>query len=151
MSGCSNVYCFFSLFTACGEHLVTNTETEPEKDAILSRFEDMLLKLPENKRQPIIDLINRRKVELGLLQSELPHAGYRLKNKHPKDTNAVPIPRKKPKKPIPRKNKDALRKIAQTVGRITETENVIAHDIDIKDEPLKKDKKVLEESDSYKY
>ena len=131
--------------------MVNNTKNEPEKDALLSKLEDMLLKLPENSRQPITDLINKRKVELGLLKSELPIAGYRLKGKHPKDTNAVPIPRKKPKNPIPRKNKDAIRKIAKTVGRITETDCVVGLDIDIKDEPLKKDKKVLEEADSYKY
>lgn len=131
--------------------MVNNTENEPEKDAVLARLENMLEKLPENGRQPIIDLINRRKVELGLLKSELPIAGYRLKNKHPKDTNAVPIPRTRPKKPIPKKNKDAIRKIAKTVGRITETEDVVFRDIDIKDEPLKKDKKVLEETDSYRY
>jgi len=129
--------------------LVNNTETG--KDAVLSGLEDMLGKLPENSRQPIIDLINKRKIELGLIKSGLPIAGYRLKKKHPKDTNAVPVPGKKPKKPIPAKNKDAIRKIAKTVGRITETGGVVAMDIDIKDKPLKKDKKILEEVDSYKY
>jgi len=131
--------------------LVDNIETGHEKDALLARLEDMLLKLPENRRQPILDLINKRKVELGLLKSELPIAGYRLK-KHPKDTNAVPVPRQPPKrKSVPAKNKEAIRKIAKSIGKITETGGVIPRDIDIKDEPLKKDKKVLEETDSYKY
>ncbi|MFU8767022.1 MAG: hypothetical protein ACNA7I_05070 [Candidatus Methanoperedens sp.] len=127
------------------------TETHIGKDAVLTRLEEMLGKMPENRRQPIIDLINRRKIELGLLQSGLPVAGYRLKKKHPKDTNAVPVPWNKPKKPIPGKNKEAIHKIAKTVGRISETDAVAARDIDIKDEPLKKDKKILEEIDSYKY
>ncbi len=130
--------------------MVNNTETQPENDSVLAGLEDMLGKLPENRRQPILDLIKKRKVELGLLKSELPVAGYRLK-KHPKDANAVPVSRHMPKKPIPRENKDALRKIAKSVGRINETQEVIPREIDIKDEPLKKDKKSLEEVDSYKY
>jgi hypothetical protein len=46
---------------------------------------------------------------------------------------------------------ESLRKIAQGIGRIKEKEAISPHDMDMKDEPLKKDKKALEEIDSYKY
>ncbi|KCZ72821.1 hypothetical protein ANME2D_01256 [Candidatus Methanoperedens nitroreducens] len=116
-----------------------NKTIEPEKDAVLAKLERMLASMPENSRQPILNLINKRKVELGLLKSELPHAGYKLKKAHEK------------RKPISKERKDSLQKIAMTVGTVKETERVIPSDIDIKNESLKKDRKIIEEVDSYKY
>jgi hypothetical protein len=46
---------------------------------------------------------------------------------------------------------ESLHRIAQGIGRIKEKEEILPHDIDMKEEPLKKDKKALEEVDSYKY
>ncbi len=108
------------------------------EDSVLARLERMLKNTPESSRQPIINLINKRKVELGLLSSDLPIAGYKLGKK----VKSIPIKQEK--------GKDSLRKIAMSVGRITEVKEA-PHDIDVKDEPLKKDKKIVEEADSYKY
>jgi|GEM_PF-18496 len=108
------------------------------EDSVLARLERMLKNTPESSRQPIMNLINKRKVELGLLSSDLPVAGYKLEKK------AKPRPKRE------KKSKDSLRKIAMSVGRITEVKET-PHDIDVKDEPLKKDKKIIEEADSYKY
>jgi len=116
-----------------------NDTKEPKKDESLENLERMLEKLPEGGRKPILDLINKRKVELGLMKSELKPAGYILKKG-----------RAKPK-PQTMESKDSLRKIAQGIGRVKEKENISPHDIDMKDAPLKKDKKTLEEVDSYKY
>ncbi len=116
-----------------------NKTIEPPKDAVLERLEQMLKTMPEASRQPILDLINRRKVELGLMKSGLPPAGYKLKKSK---TKSMPVSKEK---------KDSLRKIAKTVGTVKETEEANPHDIDIKNEPLKKDKKVIEETDSYKH
>ncbi len=112
-----------------------NKNIEPAKDDVLTKLEQMLGTMPEGSRQPILDLINKRKVELGLLKSELPHAGYRLKK-----TKMKP-------KPVTKERKDSLKKIAAAVGTITETKEVIPSDIDIKNEPLKKDTKMVEEID----
>ena len=116
-----------------------STNTEPVKDEMLAKLESMLKTMPEGGRQPILDLINKRKVELGLMNSGLPNAGYKLRK-----TGAKP-------KTISKESRDSLRKIATKVGKVKETEDVVPHDIDIKNEVLKKDKKVLEEADSYKY
>lgn len=118
-----------------------NEKTETEKDAVLAKLEKMLENMSENSRQPILDLINKRKVELGLLKSELKPAGYILKKRR-----AKPTP-----KPQTKESKESLRKIAESVGRVKETTEINFHDVDVKDEPLKKDKKPLEEVDSYKY
>ncbi len=115
------------------------SSNEPEKDKVLLKLERMLASMSESSRQPILDLINKRKVELGLLKSELPPAGYKLKKS------------KSQRKPKPKEGKESLRKIAMGVGRIPETKETPPRDIDIKDEPLKKEKKPLEEVDSYKY
>ncbi|MFA4955618.1 MAG: hypothetical protein WC556_01430 [Candidatus Methanoperedens sp.] len=114
---------------------------EEKKDASLENLERMLEKLPEGARKPILDLINKRKVELGLMKSELKPAGYILKKGRVKT---------KPK-PQTKESMESLRKIAQGIGRIKEIEKISPHDIDMKEEPLKKDKKALEEVDSYKY
>jgi hypothetical protein len=114
---------------------------EEKKDASLENLERMLEKLPEGARKPILDLINKRKVELGLMKSELKPAGYILKKQRVKT-----IP-----KPPTKESMESLHKIAQGIGRIKEKEEISPHDIDMKDEPLKKDKKALEEVDSYKY
>lgn len=114
---------------------------ELKKDDSLENLERMLEKLPEGARKPILDLINKRKVELGLMKSELKPAGYILKKGKIKS---------KPKPPTT-ESMESLRKIAQGIGRIKETEVISPHDMDMKDEPLKKDKKTLEEVDSYKY
>jgi hypothetical protein len=116
-------------------------DKQPEKDKSLENLERMLEKLPENARKPILDLINKRKVELGLLKSELKPAGYILKK-----GRAKPKP-----KPQTKESKESLRKIAENVGRVKEINETGFHDVDVKDEPLKKDKKPLEEVDSYKY
>lgn len=118
-----------------------NKDKQPEKDQSLENLERMLEKLPENARKPILDLINKRKVELGLLKSELKPAGYILKKRRPK-----PKP-----KPQTKESKESLRKIAENVGRVKEINETNFHDVDVKDEPLKKDKKPIEEVDSYKY
>ncbi len=115
---------------------------EPGKDAVLVKLEGMLEKMSPGSRQPILELINKRKIELGLLKSELLPAGYKLKKSKT---------RAKTKPPQPKDSKDSLRKIAMGVGRVTETKETVPHDIDVKEEPLKKDKKPVEEVDSYKY
>lgn len=117
------------------------TDNQPEKDRSLENLERMLEKLPEHARKPILDLINKRKVELGLLKSELKPAGYMLKK-----GRAKPKP-----KPQTKEGMESLRKIAENIGRIKETKGTDFHDVDVKDEPLKKEKKALEEVDSYKY
>lgn len=123
-----------------------NKTGEVEKDKVLAQLERMLENTSENSRQPILDLINKRKVELGLLKSELPHAGYKLKKRNqPKTKQQL-----KESKPESNESKDSLRKIAMGVGKISETKE-IPHDIDVKDEPLKKNKKPIEEVDSYKF
>ena len=114
---------------------------ELKKDASLENLERMLEKLPEGARKPILDLMNKRKVELGLMKSELKPAGYILKKQRIKT---------KPK-PQTKEGMESLRKIAQGLGKIKEKEEISPHDMDMKDEPLKKDKKALEEVDSYKY
>ncbi len=118
-----------------------NKDKQPEKDKSLENLERMLENLPENARKPILDLINKRKVELGLLKSELKPAGYILKK-----GRAKPKP-----KPQTKESKESHRKIAENVGRIKEINETNFHDVDLKDEPLKKDKKPIEEVDSYKY
>jgi len=116
-------------------------EKKQEKDKSLDNLERMLEKLPENARKPILDLINKRKVELGLLKSELKPAGYILKK-----AKSKPKP-----KPQTKESMESLRKIAENIGRVKEIKETDYHDIDVKDEPLKKEKKTLEEVDSYKY
>ncbi len=116
-------------------------ENQPEKDKSLENLERMLEKLPENARKPILDLINKRKVELGLLKSELKPLGYKLKR-----GKAKPKPR-----PQTKESMESLRKIAGNIGKVKETQKTDFHDVDVKDQPLKKEKKALEEVDSYKY
>ena len=116
-------------------------EKQPEKDKSLENLERMLEKLPENARKPILDLINKRKVELGLLKSELKPAGYMLKKGKVK-----PKP-----KPQTKESMESLRKIAEGIGKVPEKSQMAPRDLDVKDEPLKKEKKALEEVDSYKY
>lgn len=120
-------------------------ETKPEnllpKDATLEKLEKMLEGMPENARQPIRDLINKRKVELGIMKSGLPQAGYRLRK-----TEKKAPPRKPSKETVM-----SLNKIAKSVGKIREPVDEVSQDIDVKDEPLKKERKITEESDSYKY
>lgn len=113
--------------------------TDEQKDKVLEKLESMLESLPEKSRQPILDLINKRKVELGLKKSELLPAGYKLKRAKPKP------------RPQTTESKESLRKIAMGVGLIPEIKQPILQDLDVKDEPLKKEKKALEEADSYKY
>ncbi len=112
---------------------------EPEKDEMLVKLENMLKNLPEGSRQPIINLISKRKVELGLKKSELPPAGYKLKKARAKS------------KQVPAEKKESLQKIARNIGIVKETDENKPTDIDIKNEPLRKDKKILEEADSFKY
>ena len=115
-------------------------ETE-KQDEMLTQLERMMESMPENSRQPIRNLIKKRKVELGLMVSDLPPAGYMLKK-----------PRKKAEpKQVSKETKNALSKIAQSVGKIKETKGIISQDIDVKEEPLKKDRKILEDANSYKY
>ncbi len=118
-----------------------NKQPEKQKDESLENLERMLEKLPENARKPILDLINKRKVELGLMKSELKPLGYKLKK-----GKAKPKP-----EPQTRESMESLRKIAGNIGRVKEPTKTIFHDVDVKDEPLKKEKKALEEVDSYKY
>ncbi|PWB51874.1 MAG: hypothetical protein C3F06_09420 [Candidatus Methanoperedenaceae archaeon] len=119
----------------------TNKQLEKQKDKSLENLERMLEKLPENARKPILDLINKRKVELGLLKSELKPLGYKLKK-----GNVKPKP-----KPQTKQSMESLRKIAGNIGRVKEPVETNFHDVDVKDEPLKKEKKAIEEVDSYKY
>ena len=119
----------------------TKPENLPPKDPTLEKLEKMLESMPESARQPIRDLINKRKVELGLMKSGLPQAGYRLRKKEKK------APPRKPSK----ETVESLSKIAEGVGKIREPVIVMSQDIDVKDEPLKKERKITEESDSYKY
>ena len=116
-------------------------DNPPQKDSVLANLERMLESMPENSRQPILNLINKRKVELGLMASGLPPAGYKLKK---------PKKREPPKKPSKEKI-EALGKIAKGVGKILETKEEVHKDIDVKDEPLRKERKIEEETDSYKY
>ena len=119
-------------------------EKSPEtqkKDEMLAQLERMMESMPESSRQPIRNLIKKRKVELGLTVSDLPPAGYMLKK-----------PRKKAEpKQVSKDTKNALRKIAQSVGKIKETKGIVSLDIDVKEEPLKKDRKIQEDANSYKY
>lgn len=121
--------------------MTDETTTDNPKDEMLEKLERMLGTLPENSRQQIRDLINKRKVELGLIKSGLPPAGYKLKKRAKK---AVPV---KPSK----KTVESLSKIAKGVGKVREIRGEVSQDIDVKDEPLKKERKLTEESDSYKY
>lgn len=113
--------------------------TDRQKDKILEKLERMLESLPEKSKAPVLDLIHKRKVELGLQKSELPPAGYRLRKGKPKP------------KPQTKESKESLRKIAMGVGLIPEIKQPNLQDLDVKDEPLKKEKKAVEEADSYKY
>ncbi len=117
------------------------TDEIPKKDEALANLERMLESMPENSRQPILNLINKRKVELGLMKSGLPISGYTLKKGKKK---AAPI---RPSK----ETKEALDRIAQRIGKIKVTREEIHPDIDVKDQPLKKERKIEEEADSYKY
>ncbi|GFO95957.1 hypothetical protein ig2599ANME_0139 [groundwater metagenome] len=119
----------------------TLTENPSVKDEMLEKLEQMLESMPENARQPILDLINKRKVELGLMKSGLPTAGYRLRK-----TEKKAAPRKPSKETV-----KSLSKIAMGVGKVREPKDDVSRDIDVKDEPLKKERKITEESDSYKY
>jgi hypothetical protein len=119
----------------------TTIENPSPRDAMLEKLEQMLESMPEDARQPIRDLINKRKVELGLMKSELPSAGYRLRKTEKK------VPPRKPSKETVK----SLNKIARSVGKVREPGDEVSKDIDIKDEPLKKERKITEESDSYKY
>lgn len=121
--------------------MTDETTNDNPKDEMLEKLERMLGTLPENSRQQIRDLINKRKVELGLIKSGLPPAGYKLKKRAKK---AVPV---KPSK----KTVESLSKIAKGVGKVQEIRGEVSQDIDVKDEPLKKERKLTEESDSYKY
>jgi hypothetical protein len=112
----------------------------PEKDKVLADLERMLENATENSRQPILNLINKRKVELGLQKSGLPPAGYKLKKR-----------RKSEKPALSEESKNSLREIAMNVGRVPETRKTNNYDIDFKDEPLKKEKKAIEDVDSYRY
>ncbi len=116
-----------------------NKTTQPEKDAVLAKLESMLGNMPESSKQPILDLIHRRKVELGLEKSGLPPAGYKLKKSHAK-----------PKTPS-KERQESLKKLAKTVGSVKVTTQTVPQDIDIKEEPLKKDKNPVIEADSYKH
>ncbi len=121
--------------------MTDETTIDKPKDEMLEKLEHMLETLPENSRQPIMNLINKRKIELGLMKSGLPPAGYKLKK-----------PGKKvvPKKPS-KSTMESLSNIAKGVGTIRETKQEDIHDIDVKEEPLKKERKLTEELDSYKY
>ena len=121
-------------------YMENDKPVETGKDKVLADLERMLETMPENSRQPILELINKRKVELGLQKSGLPPAGYKLKKS-----------RKREKPPLTKETKDSLHEIAVNVGRISETKQISSNDIDFKDEPLKKDKKAIEDIDSYKY
>jgi len=105
-----------------------NTNKQPEKDKSLENLERMLEKMPEGSRKPILDLINKRKVELGLLKSELKPAGYILKK-----GRAKPKPR-----PQTKESMESLRKIADGIGKVPEKSQMTTRDLDVKDEPLKK-------------
>lgn len=117
---------------------------QPGKDKVLEDLERMLEGLSENSKQPILELIRKRKVELGLLSSDLPNAGYKLRKRRTQPAHGIDKINREA-------SKDSLRKIALGVGRVSETRETKPQDIDVKDEPLKKDKKALEEADSYKY
>jgi hypothetical protein len=120
---------------------MTEEKIPPQKDSVLANLERMLESMPENSKQPIRNLINKRKVELGLMKSELLPAGYKLKKLRKKEP-----PRKPSKETI-----EALSKIAKGIGKIKETTVEAQKDIDLKEEPLKKERKIEEEADSYKY
>ncbi len=117
------------------------TENPPVKDEMLEKLEQMLKNMPERSRQPILDLIHKRKVELGLMKSGLPAAGYRLKKAGKKAA-----PRKPSKETV-----ESLGKIALSVGKIREQSEEGNRNMDVKDEPLKKERKITEDTDSYKY
>lgn len=120
---------------------------QPEKDKSLDNLERMLEKLPENARKPILDLIHKRKVELGLLKSELKPAGYLLKKGRAK---SKPASRPRPK-PQTEQSRESLRMIARNIGKIKETREIEFHDVDVIEEPVQKEKKNLQEIDTYKY
>ncbi len=117
-----------------------NETKSSEKDKVLADLERMLKNTAENSRQPIINLINKRRVELGLQKSELPPAGYKLKKR-----------RRHEKPALSEESKNSLREIAMNIGKVPEVGETNHHEIDLKDEPLKKEKKAVEEADSYKY
>ncbi len=119
----------------------TKPENLPPKDATLEKLEKMLESIPENARKPIRDLINKRKVELGIMKSGLPRAGYRLRKKGKKTS---------PKNPS-KETLKSLSKIAEGVGTVRERGEEVSKDIDVKDQPLKIDRKITEDPDSYKY
>lgn len=124
---------------------------QPEKDKSLDNLERMLEKLPENAKKPILDLIHKRKVELGLLKSELKPAGYILKKgKESKQKQKLEQKREKKIEKKTEKNLDSLRKIAQNIGTIKEKEKDDFHDVDFIDESQKV-KKPPKDVDSYKY
>ncbi len=113
--------------------------TDVHKDKVLEKLERMLQSLPETSRQPILDLIHKRKIELGIKKSGFLPAGYKLKKAKPRPKHQTI------------ESKESLRKIAMGIGRIPEIKQPNLQDLDVKDEPLKKEKKTLEEADSYKY
>ncbi len=117
------------------------TENPPVKDEMLEKLEQMLKNMPDRSRQPILDLINKRKVELGLMKSGLPAAGYRLRKAGKKAA---------PKRPS-KETVASLGKIARSVGKVREQAEEVHLNIDVKDEPLRKERKITEETDSYKY
>ncbi len=121
-------------------YMENDKPVETGKDKVLADLERMLETMPENSRQSILELINKRKVELGLQKSGLPPAGYKLKKS-----------RKREKPLLTKETKDSLHEIAMNVGRVSETRQTSSNDIDFKEEPLKKEKKAIEEVDSYKY
>ncbi len=120
---------------------------QQEKDKSLDNLERMLEKLPENARKPILDLIHKRKVELGLLKSELKPAGYLLKKGKARQK---PDSRPRPKAQI-EQSKESLRIIAKNIGKIKEIKEIDFHDVDIIEKPAPKEKKTLQEIDTYKY
>lgn len=120
---------------------MTDETTENKKDEMLEKLERILETTPENSKQPIRNLIDKRKVELGLKKSELLVAGYKLKR------SARKAPPRKPSKATMK----SLTQIARGVGKVSERNEEVSVDIDVKDEPLKKERKLTEEIDSYKY
>ena len=112
---------------------------ENQKDEVIANLERMLENMPENSKRPILDLIKKRKVELGLMESDLPIAGYGSKKTRTKARQ------------VPKERIESLEKIAKGIGKVKETEEAAVQNIDVKEEPLRKDRKLLEETDSYKY
>jgi len=96
----------------CGNFIITSViytlmteETIPEnltpKDATLENLRKCLRACLKCKTA-IRDLINKRKVELGLMKSGLPQAGYRLRKR-----------RKKPRQKASKETVKSLNKIAR--------------------------------------